>query len=47
MIVEVVWQLRGEANKRQVENARVGLTQNGGGVTGAGPACMTVTVLKR
>lgn len=47
MIVEVVWQLRGEANKRQVENARVGLTQNGGGVTGAGAACMTVTVLKR
>lgn len=47
MITEIVWQLRGEANKRQVENARVGLTQNGGGVTGAGPACMTVTILKR
>lgn len=47
MVAEVVWQLRGEAGERQVENARVGVTQNGGGVTGAGPACMTVHVFKR
>ena len=47
MVAEVVWQLRGEAGKRQVENAKVGVTQNGGGVTGAGPACMTVHVFKR
>jgi acetyl-CoA acetyltransferase len=31
-IVEVVWQLRGKAGKRQVENAKVGLTHCLGGV---------------
>ncbi len=31
-IAEIFWQLRGEAGKRQVANARVGLTENGGGV---------------
>src|SRR5256714_10568174 len=33
-IVEVVWQLQGKAGKRQVENCKVGLTQNGGGHNG-------------
>jgi len=31
-IAEIFWQLRGEAGKRQVAGARVGLTENGGGV---------------
>jgi acetyl-CoA acyltransferase len=30
-ICEVTWQLRGEAGERQVEGARVAMTQNGGG----------------
>jgi len=47
MIAEIVWQLRGEAGKRQVENAKVGLTQNGGGWFGGDAASMTVTILKR
>lgn len=33
-VVEVVTQLRGEAGKRQVDNARIGLTHNVGGVGG-------------
>ena len=31
-IAEIFWQLRGQADKRQVPGARVGLTENGGGV---------------
>ncbi|HXG18933.1 MAG TPA: thiolase family protein [Methylomirabilota bacterium] len=31
-IAEIFWQLRGEAGKRQAPGARVGLTENGGGV---------------
>jgi acetyl-CoA C-acetyltransferase len=34
-VVEIVTQLRGEAGKRQVENARIGLTQNMGGSGGS------------
>ncbi|UCE20289.1 MAG: thiolase domain-containing protein [Gemmatimonadota bacterium] len=34
-VVEIVKQLRGEADKRQVEGARVGLTQNMGGSGGS------------
>ncbi|MFX1557465.1 MAG: acetyl-CoA acetyltransferase, partial [Promethearchaeota archaeon] len=30
-VVELTWQLRGEAGKRQVEDARVGITCNFGG----------------
>ena len=41
-LVEIVWQLRGEAGARQVENAKVGLAQ----VLGAGGNC-AVTMLKR
>lgn len=33
-VAEVSWQLRGEANKRQVDGAEVGLTQNIGGTGG-------------
>ncbi len=41
-IVEVVWQLQGRAGKRQVENCKVGLTQNGGGHIGFDAAAMAV-----
>jgi len=34
-VVEVVKQLRGEAGKRQIENARIGMTQNMGGSGGS------------
>ena len=34
-IVEIVTQLRGEAGKRQVKNAKVGLAQNMGGSAGS------------
>jgi benzoylsuccinyl-CoA thiolase BbsB subunit len=34
-MVEITWQLRGEAGQRQVENAKVGLTHcTGGGISG-------------
>jgi len=46
-IAEIVWQLRGEAGRRQVENARVGLTQNGGGAIGNEAAVMSIHILKR
>lgn len=32
MIYEIVTQLRGEAEQRQVQGCRYGLTENGGGV---------------
>ncbi len=44
-ICEVFWQLRGEAGDRQVEGARVGLTQNGGGMVRGEAAAMAVHVL--
>ena len=42
-ICEIVWQLRGQAEGRQVENARIGLAHSQGG-TGleAGATCVTV-----
>ena len=43
-IAEIFWQLRGEAGKRQVQNARVGLTENGGGVIDGENAAATVHV---
>jgi acetyl-CoA acetyltransferase len=44
-VVEIVWQLRGEADKRQVKNARVGLAQiMGGNKEGDTRAC-TVHIL--
>jgi acetyl-CoA acyltransferase len=44
-ICEAVWQLRGEAGPRQVEGARVALTQNGGGWLEEDSAAMSVHVL--
>ncbi|MBI2890831.1 MAG: thiolase family protein [Nitrospirae bacterium] len=46
-IAEIVWQLRGEAGERQVERARFGLTQNGGGALGNEAAAMAVHILAR
>jgi len=43
-IAEVFWQLRGEAGKRQVVGARVGLTENGGGVIRGENAAATVHI---
>jgi acetyl-CoA acetyltransferase len=46
-IYEVVTQLRGEAGKRQVEGARIGLTENGGGNIGVEEASMTIHILEK
>jgi len=46
-IVEVVTQLRGEAGKRQVEKARIGLTENGGGNLGVEEASMTIHIFEK
>ena len=43
-IAEIFWQLRGEAGRRQIPNARVGLTENGGGVIDGENAAATVHV---
>lgn len=44
-ICEATWQLRGEAGPRQVEGARVALTQNGGGWLEGDSAAMAVHIL--
>ncbi len=46
-ITEVVWQLRGEAGKRQVKNARIGMAENGGGVLGVEEAAMNIIILEK
>jgi acetyl-CoA acetyltransferase len=46
-IVELVEQLQGRCNGRQVAGAKVGLAQNGGGAIGADAAAMCVTILTR
>ncbi len=45
-IAELVWQLRGEADGRQVENARIALAENGGGNIGLEEAAMVLTILQ-
>jgi acetyl-CoA acyltransferase len=44
-VCEASWQLRGEAGERQVEGARVALTQNGGGWLEGDSAAMAVHIL--
>ncbi len=44
-IAEIFWQLRGEAGKRQVAGAKVGLTENGGGMLGGEAAATAVHIL--
>ncbi|MCP5055453.1 MAG: thiolase family protein [bacterium] len=45
-IVELAEQLQGRSGDRQVEGARVGLAQNGGGNIGPDVAAMVVTILQ-
>lgn len=44
-IHEIVLQLRGEAGKRQVSGARIGLAENGGGNIGVEEAAMCIHIL--
>ena len=46
-INELVEQLRGSAGQRQVENARVGLAENGGGYIGGDAAAIVMSVLEK
>ncbi|MCP4039230.1 MAG: thiolase family protein [bacterium] len=45
-IVELTEQLQGRSGDRQVEGARIGLAQNGGGNIGPDAAAMVVTILQ-
>jgi acetyl-CoA acetyltransferase len=45
-VVELTEQLQGRAGRRQVEGARIGLAQNGGGKKGNDAAAMVVTILE-
>ena len=48
-LTEIVWQLRGDAGERQVKggDAKVGLTQNGGGMMRGEAAAMAIHILER
>lgn len=46
-ITELTDQLRGRADKRQVEGARIALAENGGGWIGSDAAAMVITVLEK
>jgi acetyl-CoA acetyltransferase len=48
-LTEIVWQLRGDAGDRQVKDgkAKVGMTQNGGGMMKGEAAAMSVHILER
>ncbi len=46
-VAELVWQLRGEAGKRQVQNARVGLAHCSGGALAGDTCACSVQILKR
>lgn len=46
-IFEIVTQLRGEAGERQVDEARIGLTENGGGFLGVEEAVASVHILQK
>jgi acetyl-CoA acetyltransferase len=47
MISEIVMQLRGEAGPRQVKDARIGLTENGGGVISVEEMACAVNILEK
>jgi acetyl-CoA acetyltransferase len=46
-IHELVTQLRGEAGKRQIDGARLGLAENGGGNIGVEEAAMGIHILEK
>jgi acetyl-CoA acetyltransferase len=46
-IVELTEQLQGRGHQRQVENARIGLAHNGGGMIGTDAAATVVSILAR
>jgi len=46
-IYELVLQLRGDAGERQVDKARIGLAENGGGNIGVEEAAMCVHILEK
>jgi acetyl-CoA acetyltransferase len=46
-IVEITEQLQGRSSQRQVENARIGLAHNGGGLIGLDAAATVVSILGR
>lgn len=48
-LTEIVWQLRGQAGDRQVKggDAKIGLTQNGGGMMRGEAAAMAIHILER
>ena len=45
-IAEIVYQLRGSAGDRQIEGARIGLTENGGGFISNGEAAIAIHILE-
>jgi acetyl-CoA acetyltransferase len=47
MAYELVTQLRGEAGKRQVANARLAMSENGGGALGNGDAAMAIHIFEK
>jgi acetyl-CoA acetyltransferase len=47
MVYELVTQLRGEADERQVQGARMAMVENGGGVLGFGEAAMSIHILEK
>jgi acetyl-CoA acetyltransferase len=46
-INEIITQLRGEAGKRQVKKADIGLVENGGGVISSEEYCCGITILQK
>ena len=46
-VAEITWQLRGEAERRQVHRPRIGLAQNSGGWLQTEPAACNVHILER
>lgn len=46
-LVELTDQLRGRCGSRQVDDARIGLAENGGGWIGGDVAAVTITILSR
>ena len=46
-LVELADQLRGRCGARQVDGARIGLAENGGGFLGSDPAAIVITVLEK